>query len=110
MIQKMCLQLLVPKHENHEIMSLRVRVYVSLVICTFSFQDLHETYAAYAAFAPYVPGKVGMAEHVQFLWEKRVISMLSAWASELSEEAGPTCMPGVKRSSGVSGLAIFFNE
>lgn len=30
---------------------------------------------------------VGMAEHVQFLWEKRVISMLSAWASELSEEA-----------------------
>jgi len=31
---------------------------------------------------------VGMAEHVQFLWEKAVISMLSAWASELSEEAG----------------------
>ena len=29
-----------------------------------------------------------MAEHVQFLWEKTVISMLSAWASELSEEAG----------------------
>ena len=29
-----------------------------------------------------------MAEHVQFLWEKAVISMLSAWASELSEEAG----------------------
>jgi len=53
-----------------------------------------------------------MAEHVQFLWEKRVISMLSAWASELSEEAGPMCMPGVKglQSSGVSGLAIFFNE
>lgn len=31
--------------------------------------------------------KVGLAEHIQFLWEKTVISMLSNWASELSEEA-----------------------
>lgn len=59
---------------------------VTAVQCIAAYEVAAAAAGARVRLVQHVNAKVGLAEHLRPLWEKKVIEMLTAWASEVSEE------------------------
>lgn len=55
--------------------------------CVAAYEVVPDGKGSRIRLVQHLNANVGVAEHIQFLWEKTVISMLGTWASELTEEA-----------------------
>lgn len=59
---------------------------MTAVQCIAAYEVAAAAAGARVRLVQHVNAKVGLAEHLRPLWEKKVIEMLTAWASEVSEE------------------------